>query len=71
MNETLGFCRFGTHILKCPQTFRPILTDEGICYTFNMLDANDLYREGYWKFYIASGLVLLDVLQGHYAVATT
>ncbi|ERL91446.1 hypothetical protein D910_08776 [Dendroctonus ponderosae] len=30
---------------KCEDLFTPIITDEGICYTFNMLDRNDLFKE--------------------------
>ncbi|XP_048520025.1 pickpocket protein 28 isoform X2 [Dendroctonus ponderosae] len=35
---------------KCEDLFTPIITDEGICYTFNMLDRNDLFKENVVQF---------------------
>ncbi|XP_076265224.1 pickpocket protein 28-like [Rhynchophorus ferrugineus] len=31
--------------VNCDSLFVPVITDEGICYTFNMLDRSDMFRE--------------------------
>ncbi|CAG9767075.1 unnamed protein product [Ceutorhynchus assimilis] len=35
----------GEQLSPCEDYFIPIITDEGICYTFNMLDREDLFRD--------------------------
>lgn len=46
MNEMFDRCRYGSHkLLKCDKLFSKVITDEGICYTFNMLDESDLFDE--------------------------
>lgn len=44
--ETMRLCKFRNKVEYC-NYFEEIMTDEGLCFTFNMLNANDLYREGY------------------------
>lgn len=44
--EMFDRCRYGSQKLsKCEKLFSKVITDEGICYTFNMLDASDLFEE--------------------------
>ncbi|XP_044262774.1 pickpocket protein 28-like [Tribolium madens] len=38
-------CMYLGEKYDCNQMFVKILTDEGICYTFNMLDRTDIYRD--------------------------
>ncbi|KAG4069508.1 hypothetical protein HA402_006874, partial [Bradysia odoriphaga] len=33
--------------ISFPEVLRPILTDEGLCYTFNALKTSDIYRGRY------------------------
>lgn len=44
-NEMILFCRFRNEILPCSDLFIESITDDGICYTFNMMDYEDLYRK--------------------------
>lgn len=32
--------------LNCSEVFSEVITHTGVCYTYNMLDADDIYREG-------------------------
>ncbi|CAO1421220.1 unnamed protein product [Diamesa serratosioi] len=42
--ETFSTCRWrGQKMIDC-QNFTKIITEEGICYTFNMLDYHDIYK---------------------------
>ncbi|XP_072396599.1 pickpocket protein 28-like [Diabrotica undecimpunctata] len=43
--KTISDCRFMGKSFNCPDLFVPIFTEEGICYSFNMLDRHDIYRE--------------------------
>lgn len=31
--------------IPCDNLFRPILTDEGVCYTYNMLDRKEIFKD--------------------------
>lgn len=44
-NETMFFCKWRNTPSLCDY-FHPILTEEGMCFTFNALNANEIYREG-------------------------
>lgn len=43
--ETMFFCKWRNDVSFCP-FFKPILTEEGMCYTFNALNSEEIYREG-------------------------
>ncbi|XP_044758989.1 pickpocket protein 28-like [Coccinella septempunctata] len=38
-------CKFGEKIMPCDKLLQPIITDEGLCYTFNMFDVRDIYSD--------------------------
>lgn len=41
----LFLCKWRNEQFSCPETFSKILTEEGICYTFNNLDQSEIFRE--------------------------
>lgn len=44
-NKTLPFCKWNGRFYFCNHLFKYVLTDEGICYQFNGLQAEDIYRD--------------------------
>lgn len=38
-------CGWESEWRQCNTTFRKILTEEGVCFTFNMLNSVDIYTE--------------------------
>ncbi|KAL3267548.1 hypothetical protein HHI36_011668 [Cryptolaemus montrouzieri] len=40
-----GFCQYLGRNINCTEIFTPIITDDGLCYTFNMLDERNIYTE--------------------------
>lgn len=46
LNESMWGCLFRDEPLDCADHFTEVLTREGVCYTFNMLSPQEIYREG-------------------------
>lgn len=44
-NETMFLCKFRNDFQPCHDMFREVITDEGLCFTFNMLNSQELYRD--------------------------
>ena len=44
-NEVFHECNWRGAKINCSQKFHEVRTDEGVCYTFNMLDHKDLLHE--------------------------
>ncbi|KAH8397834.1 hypothetical protein KR222_003544 [Zaprionus bogoriensis] len=44
------YCRWLSRSSECRRYFRPSLTEEGICYTFNGLHPRDIYRPDTYQF---------------------
>ncbi|CRL06218.1 CLUMA_CG019144, isoform A [Clunio marinus] len=48
MDDLFERCRYGSfRFSDCKKLFSKVITDEGICYTFNMLDRKDLFKDVY------------------------
>lgn len=46
MREIFGSCRFGSRqFTDCQKLFYKFVSDEGICYTFNMLDGSEMFHK--------------------------
>lgn len=54
LSDIMYHCEFNGHkTSKCANWFNEVWTEEGVCYTFNMLNASELYRQHkYLSFYI-------------------
>lgn len=40
----MHICHHESKSISCKEAFIPILTEDGICYSFNILDRKDIYR---------------------------
>lgn len=47
MDEVITNCNFRNSQLLCEENFRTIFTKEGICFTFNSLNSEDIYTNEY------------------------
>jgi acid-sensing ion channel, other len=45
LNESTLFCKWRNEIKGCDEYFSEIITEEGYCYTFNVLDSTELFKE--------------------------
>ena len=43
-NKTFIYCRWRSKTENCSKIFTEVITEEGICYTFNVLDGKELFR---------------------------
>ncbi|XP_055838659.1 pickpocket protein 28 [Episyrphus balteatus] len=43
------FCKWVTHLGNCEDVFFKTYTEEGVCYTFNGLNASEIYRENTYQ----------------------
>ncbi|KAK9883364.1 hypothetical protein WA026_001537 [Henosepilachna vigintioctopunctata] len=40
-----AYCKWMGKVVECKKILTPILTDEGMCYSFNMFDVRDIYSD--------------------------
>lgn len=46
LEEIMYHCEFKGHkVTPCTKWFKEVWTEEGLCYTFNMLNGSELYRK--------------------------
>lgn len=50
MNETILSCKWRNLDKECESLFSEIITEEGFCYTFNVLESSELFKEERWVF---------------------
>ncbi|XP_077285587.1 pickpocket protein 28-like isoform X2 [Arctopsyche grandis] len=43
--EMMWHCKWKSKIENCSKIFSPVMTEEGLCFSFNMLDAEELFRK--------------------------
>lgn len=46
-NDTMFFCKWRNENNYCTAFFQPILTEEGVCYTFNIQNSREIYTDQY------------------------
>lgn len=45
LSDSMLFCKWRNEITECEKLFTQILTDQGFCYTFNVLDFRDVFHD--------------------------
>lgn len=45
LNDSLVECKWRSEYEDCSKHFQPILTEDGICFTFNSLNSRDIYSD--------------------------
>lgn len=45
MNESILLCKWRNIFMDCSGLFTDIITEEGFCYTFNILNSQELFKE--------------------------
>lgn len=38
-------CSWESQSMDCKRNFRPVITEDGLCYTFNLIDMSNIYRD--------------------------
>ncbi|CAH1100673.1 unnamed protein product [Psylliodes chrysocephalus] len=71
-SEFMQICNYMNRRFKCNSLFFPIILDEGICYTFNILDRKDMFNENvvHFKNYhlLNKSIVGWDLDKGYQAI---
>lgn len=51
MGDSIFACKWRKN-KNCSNLFKPILTEDGICFTFNSLNSHDIYTDEYDRFHL-------------------
>jgi amiloride-sensitive sodium channel len=44
-NDVVLFCKFHNNLIDCSKLFKEVITDEGICYSMNLLNASEIFTQ--------------------------
>lgn len=66
-NETMMLCKLQNRLKYCGDYFEETITDEGRCFTFNMLNAEELFRDGYVSPH--NNFEIFDLIQSFHTVS--
>lgn len=44
-NDTFDYCEWMNEVRPCSQLFSPVLTSEGLCFSFNTLNSREIYTK--------------------------
>lgn len=44
-DDTMFVCKFRNQIRSCDDYFQEIMTEEGLCFTFNVLNSKEIYKD--------------------------
>lgn len=47
LSDSLSYCSWKAQRVECTDLFKPILTEHGLCFTFNALNSHEIYTEEY------------------------
>lgn len=50
IDQSMLVCKWRSEHTSCGELFRPILTEDGFCFTFNSLNSRDIYTDKYDHF---------------------
>lgn len=45
MKDVISNCYFGNSMKKCDEIFSETITDDGLCYTFNVANSDQIFNE--------------------------
>lgn len=45
LSDVMFGCEWAGQLTSCKKLFKEFWTDEGLCFTFNILNASEVYRE--------------------------
>lgn len=59
------FCKFHNSLVDCTDLFKEVITDDGICYAFNMLNASEMFSRKEYRHEESEGGSMWDLRDGY------